>query len=129
LHCGFQPGLCRLGVPGGHALPEQRDVLVVRHGSISARCSRGWTFHTQIAYEPLEASLVAVVLFPAGKVSDVALATEQASPTFQDTAPTRRGKDVTDARIYGNEPDAQEPRNDIRPGSGDSPQRRTLSLA
>jgi hypothetical protein len=37
----------------------------------------------EIAHEPLEALLVAVVLFPAGKVSDVALASQQTSPSFR----------------------------------------------
>src|SRR6516225_3700396 len=39
-------------------------------------------FDPQIAHEPVEALLVAVVLFPASKVSDVALSPQQASPSF-----------------------------------------------
>src|SRR6516162_9096596 len=42
-----------------------------------------WFFNAQIAHEPVEAALVAVVLFPAGKVSDVALAPQPASPSFR----------------------------------------------
>jgi hypothetical protein len=36
-----------------------------------------WFFNAQIAHEPVEALLGAIVLFPAGKVSDVALAAQQ----------------------------------------------------
>jgi len=39
--------------------------------------------HAQIAHQPLEALLVAIVLFPTGKVSDVALTAQQTSPTFR----------------------------------------------
>src|SRR5262245_43662368 len=42
-----------------------------------------WFFNAQITHEPVKAHLVAVVLFPAGKVSDVALAPQQASPSFR----------------------------------------------
>jgi hypothetical protein len=37
----------------------------------------------QVSHEPLEALLVAVVLFPAAKVSDVALAPQQTRPSFR----------------------------------------------
>ena len=37
----------------------------------------------QIAHEPVEALLVAVVLLPAGEVSDVALPAQQPSPAFR----------------------------------------------
>jgi hypothetical protein len=70
-------------IPSVHALLEQCDVLVVRHqhpgvtrssrlGGVAAVLR----FHAQIAHEPVEAPLVAVVLLPAGKVADVALAAQ-----------------------------------------------------
>ena len=40
-------------------------------------------FNAQIAHEPLETLLVAVVLFPAGEVSDVALTPQQTRPGFR----------------------------------------------
>src|SRR5262249_47522055 len=42
-----------------------------------------FNFNAHVANEPLEALLVPVLLLPARKVSDVALTTEQASPTFR----------------------------------------------
>jgi hypothetical protein len=41
------------------------------------------TFDTQVSHQPLEALLVAIVLFPAGEVADVALAPQQTRPSFR----------------------------------------------
>src|SRR5262249_40019133 len=73
---------------GGH---EPRDIgqghieqdKIRRHDSVFLVLLLSWFFNAQIAYEPLEALLVAVVLFPAGEVSDIALTPQQASPTFR----------------------------------------------
>jgi hypothetical protein len=40
-------------------------------------------FNTQVSHQPLEALLVAIVLFPAGEVADVALAPQQTHPGFR----------------------------------------------
>src|SRR5262245_52927851 len=44
---------------------------------------RCWGFNAQVAHQPVEAPLVAVVLLPAGEVSDVALAAQQTRPAFR----------------------------------------------
>ena len=53
----------------------------------SRRCRVSLTpalaFNAQVSHQPLEALLVAVVLFPAGEVSDVALAPQQTRPGFR----------------------------------------------
>ena len=40
-------------------------------------------FNAQVTHKPVEAPLVAVVFFPAGEVSDVALAPQQTRPSFR----------------------------------------------
>jgi hypothetical protein len=72
----------------------------------SRRCRVSLTpalaFNAQIAHEPLETLLVAVVLFPAGEVSDVALTPQQTRPGFRGLyhgSSIRKGKRTISLRV------------------------------